>query len=44
MQELIEVPCQSCGKEKVMVIPNHPYFGILCPKCFKGGNVFTKEE
>jgi ribosomal protein S27E len=33
MKDLVEVPCQQCGKNKVVVEKNHPYFGILCSEC-----------
>ena len=40
--ETIEVECQSsCCKNKVTVIANLPYFGILCSECMKG-TVYTK--
>ncbi len=35
-----EAKCQSCG-EKVIILKNHPYFGILCSKCMKGGKVYS---
>ena len=36
--ELVEdryvfVLCQQCGKNKVRIVKDNPYFGILCAAC-----------
>ena len=35
MNKTITVKCQSCNKNDVIILENHPYFGILCSECSK---------
>lgn len=43
--KLVEVNCQTPNcKNKVMIKPNHPYFGILCSDCNKPISYEYKNE
>jgi len=35
------VKCQNCGKNDVVIMKNHAYFGIICSECSKKNTVFT---
>jgi len=34
-REMIDVPCQNCGVNKVQIMTHTPYAGIFCHECMK---------
>ena len=40
----IEVLCQQCGKNKVKILKNKPYFGILCAECLSLNKAYRYEK